>query len=261
MTFLWVVGNRQKFNEEGVVPVNRTQNQRGVEAWENNWIYLPAIKALTAVAALLHDWGKASALFQKKLESSKFLADPLRHEWVSCLLLHALVQESGDASNDVAWLKQLGEASFDEAKLIERASQAAASPLADLPPIAQLVAWLIVTHHRLPLPQNKDGYSDIERTSIADLLKSIAADWGYRYPGEASDTQREKECFHFRKGILKNSKPWLKALKRWANRLQEVRPLWEQLFANGAWRVALHHARIALVLGDQASSNLDTSML
>ena len=252
--FLWVVGNRQKFNEEGVVPVNRTQNQRGVEDWENNWIYLPAIKALTAVAALLHDWGKASALFQKKLESSKFLADPLRHEWISCLLLHALIQESGDTSNDAAWLTHLGEASFDEAKLIKLASQAAAKPLADLPPIAQLVAWLIVTHHRLPLPQDKDSYKDIKRESITAVLNSITADWGYSYPCAA---QRKKECFNFQKGILSGSKPWLKALKRWAHRLQEARPLWEQLLSNGAWRVALHHARIALVLGDHYYSSCD----
>ena len=33
--------------------------------WENDWHYLPLIKALVAVSALLHDWGKATVLFQQ----------------------------------------------------------------------------------------------------------------------------------------------------------------------------------------------------
>ena len=61
---VWVVGNRSKFNAQGIVPVNTTLKELPVNLWENNWTYLPVVKALVAVAALLHDWGKASALFQ-----------------------------------------------------------------------------------------------------------------------------------------------------------------------------------------------------
>jgi CRISPR-associated endonuclease/helicase Cas3 len=82
---VWIVGNRKRFNVEGIVPVNSTQKSLLNRHWENNWTYLPAIKALVAVAALLHDWGKATALFQGKLKTITNKGDPLRHEWISCL--------------------------------------------------------------------------------------------------------------------------------------------------------------------------------
>ncbi len=88
---VWIVGNRKRFNAEGIVPVNSTQKNLLNNQWENGWTYLPAIKALVAIAALLHDWGKATALFQTKLKSCTAKGDPLRHEWISCLLLNALV--------------------------------------------------------------------------------------------------------------------------------------------------------------------------
>src|SRR5512141_2858713 len=50
---VWIVGNRKRFNAEGVVPVNSTKKSLLNNQWENNWTYLPAIKALVAVAALL----------------------------------------------------------------------------------------------------------------------------------------------------------------------------------------------------------------
>ena len=67
---VWIVGNRNKFNKEGVVPVNSTKKSILHNEWENNWAYLPLIKALVSVAALLHDWGKATLLFQQKLQKS-----------------------------------------------------------------------------------------------------------------------------------------------------------------------------------------------
>ena len=79
---VWVVGNRSAFNSQGIVPVNITQKELPINLWENNWAYLPVIKALVAVAALLHDWGKASALFQEKLQKASKGSDPIRHEWI-----------------------------------------------------------------------------------------------------------------------------------------------------------------------------------
>ena len=56
---LWIVGNRHKFNDQGFIQVNSTSQNLIHADWENDWFYLPAIKALTAVAALFHDLGKA----------------------------------------------------------------------------------------------------------------------------------------------------------------------------------------------------------
>ncbi len=129
---VWIVGNRRKFNNEGVVPVNKTQKNVSNSDWENNWTYLPSIKALVAVAALLHDWGKATALFQSKLKCNTRLGDPLRHEWISCLLLHAVVQQSGDAIDDEAWLNIFVGGEINEIELFETVKKNQSKPLRDL---------------------------------------------------------------------------------------------------------------------------------
>ena len=79
---VWVVGNRKRFNAEGIVPVNSTRKNMMNSQWENDWQYLPLIKSLSALAALFHDWGKASEYFQAKLKENKTTGDPLRHEWI-----------------------------------------------------------------------------------------------------------------------------------------------------------------------------------
>ena len=61
---VWIIGNRNKFNAQGIVPVNITQRSIINTQWENDWHYLPLIKSLTALAALFHDFGKASLCFQ-----------------------------------------------------------------------------------------------------------------------------------------------------------------------------------------------------
>ena len=161
---VWVVGNRRKFNNEGLIPVNTTRKNHQHLEWENSWVYLPFIKALVAISALLHDWGKATLLFQNKLNPnnkvSHKLGDPLRHEWISCLLLNAVVQQSGDYESDDGWLNALSQGSFDEDRLIECVARNNSNPLKNLPPLAQLVAWLIVTHHRLPTVSDKITLAD-----------------------------------------------------------------------------------------------------
>ncbi|ENU20821.1 hypothetical protein F994_01056 [Acinetobacter bohemicus ANC 3994] len=123
---LWIVGNRNKFNMQGIVPVNTTKKSLAQNKWENDWHYLPLIKALVAVSALLHDWGKATVLFQEKLQPKSKngkKGDPLRHEWISCLLLNALVQHSGDVKHDGAWLNLLIHQSWSEDALKQTITQ------------------------------------------------------------------------------------------------------------------------------------------
>ncbi|WP_233347440.1 hypothetical protein, partial [Vibrio cholerae] len=44
--FLWGVGNKKKFNAEGYVPVNSTEKNLLNSEFENDWKYLPLIKAI-----------------------------------------------------------------------------------------------------------------------------------------------------------------------------------------------------------------------
>lgn len=261
---VWIVGNRRQFNAEGIVPVNSTLKNHQHSKWENDWTYLPVIKALVAVSALLHDWGKATVLFQKKLKDGSKKSDPLRHEWLSCLLLNALVKLSGQTDQDDNWLNMLINGDFDEQQLviiINRNSTESQKPLTNLPQMAQLVAWLILTHHRLPCLFDKNERSkwcDQEMSNLQDMLKQITEQWGYQSKSEEADyDNRLKDCFQFQHGLLSNSSPWRKAIKKWASRLKDQQTQVQTLMANGAWRIVLHHARLSLMLGDHYYSSLD----
>lgn len=263
---LWVVGNRSRFNSEGIVPVNRTQKKLDQNKWENDWHYLPLIKALVAVSALLHDWGKATVLFQEKLKpKSKHThqGDPLRHEWISCLLLNALVQSSGNQTTDEAWLNLLISKSWNEDDLKQTVLTGLdqTKALDQLPPFAQLVAWLIVSHHRLPdlrEEERRKDYAGTKRETLSAMLKSIKAEWGYQNKFDDEQyKQRLKQCFEFEHGLLSQSVEWTKQIKKWSTRLwQEVQNN-AVIFEDGSWRVILHHARLCLMLGDHYYSSCD----
>jgi CRISPR-associated endonuclease/helicase Cas3 len=250
----WIVGNRSKFNELGIVPVNTTQKNLLNSQWENDWHYLPLIKALAAVAALFHDWGKASACFQEKLQpknAGRIISDPLRHEWVSLLLLTAFINNE---KNDVDWLKRLVAGEIDEAALINQTQlKQTIKPMTNLPNAASLLAWLIVTHHKLPIAwQDVADGQDESAQNLQKTLSRITAKWGYQ---NEKEIKRLAECFKFPQGLPSQSKPWLKQLQKWAARLQQCLPQVEQAISDGSWRVVLHHARLALMLGDHYYSS------
>ena len=257
--FVWLVGNRDKFNSEGYVPVNWTRKNIMNNQYENDWKYLPLIKALTAVSALLHDWGKASKLFQEKLSpnsKNKYKGDPLRHEWISCLLLNAFIQQSG-AETD-AWLNDLASGEFNENKLKEIVSQQSLTPLHQLPVTAKLVAWLIVSHHRLPL--TKDDWRGENAADIDTILKRITQSWGYENKYDEQEyQQRVKDCFEFPNGLISQSNKWVAELKRWCKKLQDNLPLIKTAMQDGSFRLVLHHSRLCLMLGDHyySSQNAD----
>lgn len=261
----WIVGNRSKFDSQGIVPVNRTQKNLAQNKWENDWHYLPLIKSVVAIAALFHDWGKASILFQEKLNKHSKQGDPLRHEWVSCLLLNALVQSSGNTKTDDSWLNLLIKQSWDENFLKPTIVQTTekTKALDQLPPIAGLVAWLIVSHHRLPDLQSEsmyNGYKGVKRESLSDLLRNITAEWGYQNKFDEKDyNKRLKSCFEFEHGLLSNSVEWSKQVKKWATRLLQENNSALRCLEDGSWRVILHHARLCLMLGDHYYSSCDKS--
>jgi len=256
---IWVVGNRSRFNEQGIVPVNSTQKM--VTQFENDWHYLPLIKALAALAALFHDWGKATALFQQKLKKSSMLGDPIRHEWISCLILHALINSCQNQEGDSAWLEKLIDGQLDESQLKAIVALQEEKPLDQLPPAAQLLSWLIVSHHRLPNFSHDQSVTRKEwlgepAPDIAQLLKRVTKAWGYENQGDEKDYQKRlAACFEFPQGLLSQSSRWLKQVKKWADRLQSCLPLVEQSMNDGSYRIVLHHARLCLMLGDHYYSS------
>ena len=257
---VWVVGNKGKFNSEGVVPVNSTKRDLLDKKIESDWHYLPLIKSLTAIAALFHDWGKATQLFQEKLEPSNksaFKGDPIRHEWISLLLLNAFIKTT-DSSTDKEWLTQLGNGNINEKSLMKLLNDQVIKPLKDLPPIAKLVAWLIVSHHRLPLCDEPKQYMGQSERSLDDTLNRITKEWGYenRYD-EVEYQKRLKSCFNFPNGLISNSKPWLHQVKKWAIKLLANQKSAQQSIDDGCYRLILNHARLCLMLGDHSYSSQD----
>lgn len=256
---LWVVGNRKQFGFGGVVPVNRTEADLLNSEYENNWKYLPLIKTLTALAALLHDWGKASELFQGKLSGKiSVKGDPIRHEWVSSLLFSAFVKSAGSGEE---WIQKLIDGEFDEGGLKAIAAEQERRPLTGLPDSASLLVWLIVSHHRLPLPKEDKLLRTVKgksNGSLQTLLKRVTSEWGYQNRHDEEEYQKLiNGCFEFPRGLLSDSEPWLKAIRYWATVLQQNLSLVEEAMINGVWRLVLHHARLCLMLGDHFYSSQD----
>ncbi|SUC35154.1 CRISPR-associated helicase Cas3, subtype I-F/YPEST [Providencia rustigianii] len=263
---LWVVGKKSKFNEQGYVPVNRTEKSLLGSEVENNWKYLPLINAFTRLAALLHDWGKASLLFQEKLNpksKNRFKGDPLRHEWISSLLFSALVKSSPTAKDDERWIETLVNGTWSEQQLQKwvKENNALSRPLSELPEAASLLVWLIVSHHRLPFIEDRQQryeWADKARDTLPELLKTIDKEWGYQnLYDEGEYNQRINQCFEFPQGLLSQSPVWLHAVSCAAEHLKHQLPLFKEAMDNGCWRLVAQHARLCLMLGDHNYSSKD----
>ncbi len=269
---VWLVGNRDKFNAEGHVPVNWTRKNILNTQWENDWHYLPLIKSLTAIAALFHDWGKSSDFFQARLVGTERLSkndplrkeslpkgDPLRHEWISVLFLNAFVN---DETTDEQWLERLIDSKFDVGaltkKVAENFNNPKNKPMQKLPTAASIVAWLIVSHHRLPVVDKE--FIDYRGSDSGDLQKSlqrITQKWGYENKfDEAEFNKYLKYCFVFSDGLPSQSTQWLKETRKYAKKLKEALPLLEAQ-EHHFLRAILSYARLSMMLADHYYSSLD----
>lgn len=225
---LWIVGNRNCFNEMGYVPVNYTEaNIKKFMDYEQ-WQSLEVMKSAVAIAGLFHDIGKASTLFQAKLRGeSKNRYEPVRHEWVSLRIFQAFV---GDCT-DEEWLLKLAEIekNHQDQFFKDGISQGRQHPLKDLPPFAQLVGWLIVSHHKLPVvpswkktlvqetrPKKPDKNSE-EKKSLLETWFDIelSIHWNsYNFKDEDSPELYEDNWKIHAKGLPYKSYKWrLKAIK------------------------------------------------
>lgn len=247
---VWIVGNQRKFNEQGYVPVNSTKQAIVNTQWEDDWHYLPLLKALTGLAALFHDWGKASDFFQWKLKQKGNIGDPLRHEWLSLLFFNAYVGKQTDKE----WLAQLAAGKFDLDAMQTTAlnNKQSAKPFKSLPNAAIAVAWLIVTHHRLPIKE-----TDISKTppNLQKMTGLISEAWGYCHDYDEEQLER---CFRSPNNQYPlHSTAWLKAVKKQASKLFNQLDLLEKAFEDGTYRVILQYCRLSLMLGDHYYSSLE----
>lgn len=261
---LWIVGNREKFDEMGNVPVNETSSTKYLVNDEEDWNYLPIISALTSLSALWHDMGKASDWFQKKLIKNLNIGDPLRHEWISCMLFFAYIK-SVNASCDEEWLKALAEnkISFSDIAccLNELKKEKNFFKQTQGYPVYNFIAWLILSHHRFPgsigdYSYLKNNYRSCSIRSLNILLQKLEPQLGYKTSSE--DT--EEKVFTFSKGIpLFEDKTWKKEVSKWAKRLLNYCQVIATLSNNNSFYEVLMLSRCALVLADHEQSSLEGS--
>ncbi|PJE78303.1 CRISPR-associated nuclease/helicase Cas3 subtype I-F/YPEST [invertebrate metagenome] len=265
---VWVVGNKNKFNFQGEVPVNRTQRVLTGSEWENGWTMATSVQILATLAALLHDLGKATIGFQKKLTKTQtFQADPYRHEWISLRLFEAMID---GCNSDNEWLERL--ANFNDFSKqqpdwlshIHNDGQEKSKGLSHLPPMAKIVAWLIVTHHRLPADDRrnfsqKDSLQKDKRflnLNLDRFYQRLAPFKGWVCPKNRGQKQKGDEAFRKFAGLASESSLWQKSLKRWAAKALQHPALMHLPEINNP--LLMHLSRLCLMVGDHNYSSLDS---
>jgi CRISPR-associated endonuclease/helicase Cas3 len=258
---LWIVGDRSQFNQEGRVPTNRTRRNILRSDSENCWQYATTIQLITTIAALLHDLGKATIGFQSKLRAETAVAaDPYRHEWISLQLFLLMIQ---DCTTNEALFNRL--ANFTEYRQqhpnwYQQLTQVEKNDLTQLPLLAQWIAWLIVSHHRMPfLPDSLTGDIknaqkvdfDISGLTIRSFYKTFKAI--DKWVKNSHSQHTSPNDFWQLKSDITLSQPWLKKLSRYATKALNHIPLM-QLANIDAF--LLHISRLSLMVADHNYSSL-----
>tara|TARA_R110000824_G_scaffold222202_1_gene409662 strand:- start:80888 stop:84229 length:3342 start_codon:yes stop_codon:yes gene_type:complete len=259
---MWVVGDASRFNINGAVPTNTTARDILRRSDENDWHNGEDILLLTALAALLHDLGKACDAFQQRLKGKLEGRNLYRHEWISLRLFQAFVGNDDDAT----WLARLAEGDYQEQAWLEGLErdgldEATSAVFSHLPPLAAALGWLVLSHHRLPLkppsydndtPRRWGGRINLQAEQLPALFESISAEWN-EIP-ETQDPKRIAPYWQFSGGLPVSTTRWRERATKLATRLQA------RLDKDGHWlesHYVMHLARLSLMLADHHYSSLE----
>ncbi|MCT2387884.1 type I-F CRISPR-associated helicase Cas3f [Erwinia pyrifoliae] len=259
---LWIVGNLRRFNAQGAVPTHTTSRDVLKSADENSWHSVEAVSLLAAIAGLFHDFGKANSLFQQMLVGKKGVKSfqPYRHEWVSLRLFCAWVA----GRDDRAWIAALSDIGPQDeqamlAGLQKDGLMPTKNPFDPLPPVARVVAWLILSHHRMPVYPKKDDLPpqmtwlppELEHCD-GWLTRELDALWNalnHHHDWKPAELQAQ---WQFPQGTPMQSGRWCGKARKMAQRLL-AQPAWlAQIDINQ--RFSCHMARLALMLADHVYS-------
>lgn len=243
---VWIVGDARRFNAVGTTPTNTTSRDILRSRDEHPWIHAETIKLLAVMAALFHDFGKASDGFQEKLRAARPLADPYRHEWLSLKLFQAFVS----GREDRAWLEELADvtrplvACSDETQRLDTPDG-----FRGLGPIAQAVGWLVLSHHRLPS-------TDASSAALKYLPQAIERSWSYPRL-DATDAEKRK-FLAFDQGLPFASVDWRRRAAKAAAEVLGCTNLHAPDSAPLHDPYSMAMARLSLIVADHHYSSLPT---
>lgn len=263
---LWIVGDAGRFNVQGAVPTGTTTRNVLRRGDENDWHRAEDIRLLAQLAALLHDLGKASIAFQARLRGQLQERNLYRHEWVSLRMFQAFVGQDDDAG----WLRRLSDPG--ESDTLSWTAEGRyrrdgldtdpGRPFEHLPPLAAAIAWLVLTHHRLPLipvanEEGTQGWLGRRARTFNPMwleapLSLVEHDWNeVRQPAERTRV----EPYWNPAGPLPVAAPaWRAQAARLAKRLAELRGRRDDEWLGNPY--VMHLARLSLMLADHAYSRL-----
>lgn len=249
---LWTVGRKGIFNERGRIPTNRTQRDVNPSI-ELSWKDGRNIEVITAISALLHDLGKMTIGFQKKLRPEGDSVDPYRHEWIS-LQLFLLMIKGCESDRDV--LIRLSEFVFDENWYQDLKNIPFDTAQVGSLPLVRLICWLIVSHHKMPFTENhKALHHALSIDQFFDDLRAISGWVRNNSVGHSSDfcnVQDNQEIIH--PEIAKEFKGWNAAL---CYRAQEALNLEVDKRGEDLLSPFISYlCRTALIMGDHTYSSM-----
>ncbi|AUR91490.1 P-loop containing nucleoside triphosphate hydrolase [Vibrio phage 1.161.O._10N.261.48.C5] len=222
---LWCVGTN-KLNCDGQHPVATTKNVHKVSP--NNYLQLKL--GLVGVAALFHDLGKAGHYFQQKLRGKVPVSDPIRHEWISAVILSNWAKEDWLGGLVVGELPNLNTQHKESVYTNDQ--------------VLNSVLWLMYTHHKKAMITDE---LVLTGNGIEHVFKNTLCMQGWHNRSEDIE-----QCYNVCDSFINDEYRFL--VKRYATKLKQNLHLFYTLTPDQQIHI-LQECRVALMLGDSSFSS------